>query len=135
MSWRTVIDEAKAKITTTELVERLSGPGKTRRIGKELVTNCLLPGHEDQTPSFCVDPDKDVWWCHGCLRGGDVITLAQRVWDIDRTDVAAAELLLFFGHEIPPRPASWFRRQERQKPIRDAIAQAKFDHLRRRLFR
>jgi hypothetical protein len=64
-----------------------------------------------------------------------VITLAQRVWDIERADVAAAEVLMTFGHEIPPRPSAWFRKQERQKPLRDAIAQARFDHLRRRLFR
>jgi hypothetical protein len=65
------------------------------------------------------------------LRGGDVITLAQRAWAIDRADVAAAEILLSSGHEIPPRPASWFRKQERQKPIRDAISRARFEHLRR----
>jgi hypothetical protein len=69
------------------------------------------------------------------LRGGDVITLAQRAWAIDRADVAAAEILLSSGHEIPPRPASWFRKQERQKPIREAISRARFEHLRRRLFR
>jgi DNA primase len=106
-----------------------------RRVGKERVGRCPLPDHEDKTPSFTVNPEKDLWWCHGCLRGGDVITLAQLAWDIDRADVAAAEILLTFGHEIPKRSDSRFRKQARQKPIRDAIEEAWVKHYQRRLYR
>ena len=97
----------------------------------------MLPDHEDQTPSFTVNPEKNVWFCHGCLRGGDVIELARHAWGYEKHEVAmaAANLLHEFGQEIPQRPASWFAKQERQRPVRDAIAGAKFDHLRRRLFR
>jgi hypothetical protein len=49
--------------------------------------------------------------------------------------MAAAELLHEFGHEIPQRPASWHRKNERQKPIRDAIQEARVRHTQRRLFR
>ena len=44
-------------------------------------------------------------------------------------------LLLEFGHELKQRPQSWFRKQERQRPLRDAIGRARFDLLRRRLYR
>jgi DNA primase len=137
VSRRSVIAKAKDEVSTLDLADRIAAGqgGRWRKVGAEWVRCCMLPDHEDKTPSFCVDPEKDVWWCHGCLRGGDVITLAQRAWDIDRADVAAAEVLLTFGHEIPPRPASWFRKQERQKPVREAISRARFEHLRRRLFR
>ena len=137
VSRRTVVEEAKEKVSTIDLADRLAAGqgGRWRKVGTEWVRRCVLPDHQDRTPSFCVNPDKNVWWCHGCLRGGDVITLAQRAWDIDRADVAAAEVLLTFGHEIPPRPASWFRKQERQQPIREAISRARFEHLRRLLFR
>ena len=40
-----------------------------------------------------------------------------------------------FGHDLPNRPDSYFRKQERQRPVRDAIEAAKFEHLRRRLYR
>ena len=108
-----------------------------RRVGAEWVTNCLLPDHEDRVPSFTVNPEKNVWWCHGCLRGGDVVELARYVWGYERHDahLAAADLLHEFGHEIPQRPASWYRKNERQKPIRNAIEEAKVQHTRRRLFR
>jgi hypothetical protein len=124
-------------VKTIDMADRLAvgQDGGWRKVGAEWVRRCVLPDHKDRTPSFCVNPEKDLWHCHGCARGGDVVTLAQFAWDIDRADVAAAEVLLTFGHEIPPRPASWFRRQERQRPIREAISRARFEHLRRRLFR
>jgi CHC2-type zinc finger protein len=134
VSRNTTIVAAKEKVSTLDLAERLCVSGLAKA-GKEWVGRCPLPDHEDRTPSFCVDPDKNVWWCHGCLRGGDAITLAQRAWDIDRADVAAAEILLTFGYKIPPRPASWFKKQARQKSARDALGAAKILHLQRRVFR
>jgi len=137
VSQRTIIEAAKEKVPTIDLADLLCGPAHLRRVGVEWVGRCPLPDHEDKTPSFTVNPEKNVWFCHGCARGGDVIELARFGWGYEKHEVqmAAADLLHEFGHPIPERPASWYRKQERQKPIRDAIAQAKFAHLRRRLFR
>jgi DNA primase len=124
-------------VSTLDLADRLAvgQAGGWRKVGTEWERRCVLPDHPDNNPSFTVDPDKDVWWCFGCLRGGDSITLAQHAWGIDRADVAAAEILLTFGHEIPPRPPAWFAKQERQKPARDALRAAKILRLQRRVFR
>jgi CHC2 zinc finger len=135
VSMRSVIEDTKAKVATIDLADRLCGPGQMRKVGKEWAALCPLPDHQERSPSFTVDPAKDVWFCHGCLRGGDVITLAQRAWDIDRADVAAAELLLAFGHEVQPRPPAFFRKQERQAAARRALEDAKIRHVQRRLFR
>jgi DNA primase len=135
VSRRSVIEDTKAKVATIDLADRLCGPGQMRKVGKEWAALCPLPDHQERTASFAVDPAKDVWFCHGCLRGGDVITLAQRAWDIDRADVAAAELLMAFGYEIPSRRPTWFARQERQAPARRALEAAKIRHVQRRLFR
>lgn len=37
----------------------------------------LCPLHEDHKPSFLVDPNKDLFYCYGCGRGGDVIRFAE----------------------------------------------------------
>jgi DNA primase len=37
----------------------------------------LCPLHEDHKPSFVVDPNKDLFYCYGCGRGGDVIRFAE----------------------------------------------------------
>jgi hypothetical protein len=137
VSRKKVIAEAKAKVSTIELADRLGAEqgGRWRKVGGEWVRSCVLDDHVDRVPSFSVDPQKNVWFCHGCLRGGDVITLAQRAWHIDRADVAAAQVLLVFGYALPRRSRGWFRKQQRQRPVRDAIDRVRFEHLRRRLFR
>ena len=106
-------------------------------MGKEFVARCPLPDHEDKTPSFTVNPEKNVWFCHGCVRGGDVIELARYAWGYEKHAVAmaAADLLHEFGHPIPERPVSWYRKQERQRPLRDAIDEARVCHVQRRVFR
>jgi hypothetical protein len=133
---RTVIEEAKAAVPTVDLADRLCGPGQLRRIGGERWTAlCPLPGHDEKTPSFVVYPGDRGWWCYGCQRGGDVVDLARFARGIDRADEAAAEVLMTFGHPIPERPPAWFARQQRQRPMRDKVAEVRTEVLMRRLFR
>ena len=37
----------------------------------------LCPLHQDHKPSFLLDPHKNLFYCYGCGRGGDVIRLAE----------------------------------------------------------
>ena len=41
------------------------------------------PLHHDSQPSFYVNRHKDVFYCHGCGAGGDVIRLAQLLHGLD----------------------------------------------------
>jgi len=137
VSYVKVIDAAREAVPVIDLADRLAGPGKMRRVGKTWTTNCLLPNHEDRSPSFVVYPETNSWYCFACLRGGDVVELYRLVHGFDQRDVhaAAGHLLLEFGHQPPERPPSWFRKQHRQKPIRDAIEETRNNVLCRRLFR
>jgi DNA primase len=131
------IDAAKEAVPIVDLADRLLGPGGLRRVGREWAGRCPLPDHEDRSPSFTVNAEKNVFFCHGCLRGGDAVELARLVWGYDERDahVAAAYLLLEFGHEAPQRPPAWFRKQERQHHTREAVEETKKNIVRRRLFR
>ncbi len=137
VSYTRPIDAAKEAVPVIDLADSLCGPGGLRRVGKEWVGRCPLPDHEDRSPSFTVNDEKNVWFCHGCLRGGDVVELARLAWGYDQREAhtAAATLLMEFGHEIPERPPAWRRKQERQKPRRDAVEEVKMNVVRRRLFR
>jgi hypothetical protein len=66
-----------------------------------------------------------------------VVDLAAAAWGYGRGEMgmAAADLLREFGCEIPDRPASWYVKQARQKPIRNAIEETRVRHTQRRLFR
>lgn len=137
VSYTKPIDAAKEAVLVIDLADRLCGPGGLRRVGNEWVGRCPLPDHEDRSPSFTVNPEKNVWFCHGCLQGGAVVELARLAWGYDQRDahVAAAMLLMEFGFEVPQRPRSWFARQERQAPVRDAIEETIKGNLRRRAFK
>ena len=137
VSGRSVIEKAKAQVETIALADRLCGPGQMRRVGNEWAALCPIPDHQERTPSFTVNPDKNVWFCHGCLRGGDVIELARFAWGYDKSEVAmaAAQLLTEFGHEIPDRPPAWYAKQERQRPARNIAREAIRASCRRRFFR
>jgi DNA primase len=134
VSYTRPIDEAKRLVTAEGLAERLSGVPGVRR-GREIAFRCPL--HDDHDPSLRVDPDKGVWFCDPCLMGGDVVELARLAWGYDERDahVAAAMLLMEFGHEVPQRPRAWYRKQERQRHTRTAIEETKKNIVRRRLFK
>lgn len=105
------------------------------RRGRELAFVCPL--HDDHDPSLRVDPDKGVWFCDPCLRGGDVVELARLAWEYDQRDAhtAAAMLLMEFGYEVPERSPAWHRKQERQHHTRAAIEEVKVRSAQRRLMR
>ncbi len=39
----------------------------------------LCPFHNEKTPSFHVDPNKNLYYCFGCQKGGDVFSFLQDV--------------------------------------------------------
>jgi CHC2 zinc finger len=132
LSYRRPIYAAKEAVPILDLAERLSGPGVRR--GREIAFRCPL--HDDHNPSLRVDPDKGVWFCDPCLLGGDVVELARLAWGYDEREAhtAAARLLMEFGHEVPQRPPAWYRRQQRQQPVRSAIEDALLRRQQRRVF-
>jgi hypothetical protein len=137
VSYTSPIDAANEAVQVIDLADRLGGPGSLRRVGKEWAGRCMLPDHEDRSPSFTVNPEKNVFFCHGCLRGGDVVELARLAWGYDQHDahIAAANLLMEFGFEVPQRPPAWYGKQKRQAPVRRALEDAARRRCQRRLYR
>lgn len=75
----------KAKI---DLVAVLTQRGlKLTPKGVNLFALCPFPDHREDTPSFCVDPRRQLWSCFGCGRGGDVFSF---VMDMDGCSFADA---------------------------------------------
>jgi CHC2 zinc finger len=96
---------------------------------------CILPDHEDKTPSFLVYERTDSFYCFGCKVGGDAITLEKLCGGHDETWTAVLALAQRYSVPLPERPRSWYARRERQRPIRDEIYEAKVYAARRRLYR
>ena len=48
-----------------------------RRVGQQQEFVGLCPLHQETRPSFYVNAAKNVFYCHGCRQGGDLIRFAQ----------------------------------------------------------
>lgn len=104
------LSELKARI---DLVDLVSDRVELRRRGREWWGRC--PFHEDGTPSFKVDPERQGYHCFGCSAHGDALDF---VMAMDRIDMKAAiERLEQLAGKAPDR----HRRQQapRARPAGD----------------
>jgi hypothetical protein len=137
-SLRRAIVAIKEQVNCIDVADyHAAGRGDSwRRAGAARWTRrCILPGHEDKNPSFVVFEDTDSFYCFACQIGGDAITLEKLCGDHDVTWTAVVELSLRYGVPLPERPRSWYAKQERQRPVRDAIYESMVYAVRRRLYR
>ena len=62
----------------------------------------LCPFHDEKTPSFSVNPEKQIFHCFGCGEGGDVFSFRMRQDGSDFAETVRA-LAQEFGVDIPAR--------------------------------
>jgi len=72
----------------------------------------LCPFHNEKTPSFHVDPDRQIYRCFGCSRGGDVINFLMEKKGLSFAETVT-ELSLRAG--IPLEPAKSSRTSSENK--------------------
>ena len=70
-----------------DIVEVTSEFTALKRQGARFSGLCPYPDHQEKTPSFSVDPEKGLYHCFGCGKGGDTIKL---VMDLKSFDFAEA---------------------------------------------
>jgi len=84
----------------TDLVAVVSRYVSLRRAGRRLVGLC--PFHQEKTPSFSVDPEKQLWHCFGCSEGGNVFQFLMKVENLPFAE-AAERLAREAGIELESR--------------------------------
>lgn len=92
-----VVDEIKARL---DIVGFISQVVPLKKAGSTYKACC--PFHNESTPSFVVDPNKQSWRCYGaCADGGDIFSFAQRYygWEFRQ---ALEELGKVAGVEVTP---------------------------------
>jgi DNA primase len=72
---RKALDELKQQIPLLDYLQAHDWQPARRIAGGRLMGLCPL--HSDHKPSFLVDPNKNLFYCYGCGRGGDVIRFAE----------------------------------------------------------
>ena len=103
------LDELAARNPIEEVVGQYVN---LKRSGSNLFG--LFPFHGEKTPSFSVAPDKGIYYCFGCHKGGGVINFEMEIEGLSYPDAVRA-LAQRVGMEVPDDEEyqSRYRKQER----------------------
>jgi DNA primase len=74
-----------------------------KKSGKNYLALC--PFHAEKTPSFHVNEEKQIFYCFGCQKGGDVITFLREINNLSFVE-AVSQLAHRYGLPLPP-PSSY----------------------------
>jgi len=108
-------EDVKARVNVLQAIQE-EGVQLTRK-GRTWWGCC--PFHAENTPSFQVDPDKGLWHCFGCDKGGDVIAFIMQA-----KQVPFAGALAYLGEKYGVRqrdtaPAASSPRRRSARPSFD----------------
>ena len=103
------LDEVSARNPIEDVVSQYV---TLKRSGSNLFGLC--PFHGEKTPSFSVAPDKGIFYCFGCHKGGSVIQFEMEIEGLSYGDAVRA-LAKRAGIEVPedPQYQSRYHQQER----------------------
>lgn len=110
--------ELRDRIAVSEIVGRKV---KLTRAGREFKACC--PFHQEKTPSFYVNDDKQFYHCFGCGASGDVIDFVMRhdnLSFIEAVETLAAQA----GMEVPRARPEDIKREQEQKNLYSLIDEA-----------
>jgi DNA primase len=105
-------EEIKARL---DIVQYVGQYVRLQKAGRTFKAPC--PFHQERTPSFVVDPDRQTWRCYGaCAEGGDVLNFAmkQHGWTFRE---ALTELGRMVGVEVSPSSPEKAAQQEASKRL------------------
>src|ERR1700687_3949790 len=71
------LKQLKQRMPLLEYLQRRNWTGNRVGAREEFVGLCPLPLHRDTRPSFYVNVRKNLFYCHGCQRGGDLIRFVE----------------------------------------------------------
>lgn len=100
-------------LSRADIVDVVGASVTLRKTGKNY--SGLCPFHQEKTPSFSVEPDKQFYYCFGCGKGGNAIGFVMDYENIEYPQAIEA-LASSMGMEVP-REESAQLQQQREKNL------------------
>lgn len=75
------MDQASQVREKIDIVALISEYLPLRKMGRNFTTVC--PFHNENSPSFVVSPERQIWHCFGCGKGGDVFTFLMEYENLE----------------------------------------------------
>jgi len=116
------IDEIRER---NDVVDVVGGYVNLTKAGARL--RGLCPFHQEKTPSFMVNPEKQFWHCFGCHEGGDVFTFVMKMEKMSFPE-AAEHLASRAGLTFSRSQRTPQEETRRQKILRANIEAERFFH-------
>jgi len=109
------LDDLLDRVDIVEVIDRRV---KLKKTGKNYSARC--PFHEERSPSFSVNPDKQFYYCFGCGAGGNALTFVMEYENIEFPQ-AVESLASGVGMTVPREPGRGSRDgappEESNKPL------------------
>ena len=105
----------------TDIVDVVDRRVKLKKAGKNYSACC--PFHQEKTPSFSVNPEKQFYYCFGCGAGGNALGFLM---DYERMEFREAieSLAQAAGMEMPAEKAGATPQTDHQKPLYESMEKA-----------
>src|SRR5260221_7915657 len=78
------MDQVAAIRSKIDIVQLIQEYLPLKKMGRNFKANC--PFHSESTPSFVVSPERQIWHCFGCGKGGDIFTFLMEYENIEFTE-------------------------------------------------
>lgn len=75
------MDQASQIREKIDIVSLISEYIPLKKMGRNFTTVC--PFHNENSPSFVVSPERQIWHCFGCGKGGDVFTFLMEYENLE----------------------------------------------------
>lgn len=112
-------------VSRTDIVDLVSGYVRLNKKGNNYWGLC--PFHSEKTASFSVSPDKQIYYCFGCHKGGGAINFIMEMENLSFVD-AVRNLAQRAGLQVPESDYDKGRKEKRERLLEMNKEAARYFH-------